>query len=245
MKRSIVLLALLFNIAAYAQETRDITIRNAEAGYVERYRALASDTTIKHGTYRRMDFFGGAPKLLGQYKNGKKDGRWQEFSYWDMFMVALGNYTNDKRTGIWTFFSKLNVKEQEYNYDKKEVVFYAKDPAAKYAVLNGSDTIKNVTMDRPPLFIGGNVSALTFILSNIALPEAALKKRLNGEVVIACLIDKNGHNLKTWVKKGLDKDVDKAALAIAKKLPDTWAPGVMKGKTVTSIYTLSLPFTQK
>ncbi len=244
MKRSILLLALLFSIAAYAQETRDIIVRNPIGNYVERYRALASDTTVKHGTYRRMAFNGGAPKLLGQYKLGKKDGRWQEFSYWDMFIVGLGNYTEDKRTGIWTFCSKLNVKEQEYDYDKKQVVFYAKDAAAKYAVVNGKDTVRNVKLDRPPLYIGGNVSALTFFISHMDVPEENIKKPINGTVIIAYLIDKNGHNIKTWVKKGLDKDVDKTVHALAKQLPDTWVAGTLKGKAVNSIYTISIPYSQ-
>lgn len=242
MKGILLLVTLFISCVLHAQETKDVIIRNGAKGYSERYRALASDTTIKHGSYRKVDFFSGAPKLMGSYKFGKKDGRWQEFSVWDMFMVGLGNYTDDVRTGEWTFFSRLNVKEQVYDYTKKKLIFNAPDTVKKYTVVNGKDTLKNVLLDSPPLFIGGNVSLMTFVLSNIEIPEVKSTMPIQGDVTMACLVDKTGHAIKIWVKKGLEKHVDKAALDVSKKIPDTWIPGTLKGKPTNSVYLFRIPF---
>lgn len=243
MIRIFFLIALLMPFLAGAQETKDVRIENALGRYVERYSVLKSDTTIKHGPYRKVDFFNGALQIVGQYKMGKKDGRWQEFSYWDVFMVNVGNYKDGKRVGSWLFFSKLNVKEQEYDYTKKELVLYAKDDDNKRTVINGKDTLKNIVMDRPPLYIGGNVTVMTHILSKLTYPEEAEKKHKSGIVTVACLVDTKGHLSKTWIKKGVHKSLDNASLKMVRSLPDTWLPGILKGKPVSSVYEIKIPFT--
>ena len=242
MKLLYLLFFALVPLTIVAQETKDVIIKNAEARYVERFTVLKSDTTVKHGRYRRMDFFGGAPKLLGQYKYGKRDGRWQEFSVWDVFLAALGNYTDDKRTGEWTFYSKLNVKEQVYDYTQKKVVFYEKPANTKYTVIKDKDTTKNVLLERPPLYIGGNVTLMSYVFTHLKYPEAAFKKGVHGTVQLSCIINKNGHIGKIWVSKGVEKTLDAAALKIMRQLPDTWLPAIEKGKPVTSVYVHEIPF---
>ena len=236
------LLVAFLPVISLAQETKDVFVQNPEEQYVERFSVLKSDTTVRHGSYRRMDYIGGAPKLLGHYKYGKKDGRWQEFSLWDVFLMALGNYTEDKRNGVWTFYSKLNVKEQLYDYTKKEVVFFANDPNATYTIINGKDTLKKVKPERPPLYIGGNVTLMTYIFKHLVYPELAYKKGIHGNVQVACLIDKNGHMSKVWIVKGVEKTLDAASLKIMRQLPNTWVPALYKGKPVASIYLHEIPF---
>jgi TonB family protein len=225
-----------------AQETKEVVVKNADARYVERFSVLKSDTTIKHGTYRRMDFFGGAPQLLGSYKMGKKNGRWQEFSIWDVFLAALGNYTDDKRTGLWTFYSKLNVKEQEYDYTQKKLVYFAKDVNVRYTVIKGKDTAKKVMLERPPLFIGGTVSLQSFIFTHLIYPQSAFKKGSHGSVQVSCVIGADGHIGKIWVSKGIEKSLNAAALTTMKQLPDTWLPALERGKPVASIFVHEIPF---
>jgi TonB family protein len=242
MKWIYLLVTVLFPFIAQAQETRDIVVKNAPKHYVERFSVLKSDSTIKHGSYRRMDFFDGSPKLLGTYKNGKKNGRWQEFSVWDVFLAALGNYTDDKRTGAWIFFSKLNQKEQEYDYTAKKLLYYEKNDTARYTVIKGKETIKNVKLERPPLYIGGNISLMSFTLSHMDYPIKAFQDGIHGDVQVSCIIKADGHIGKIWVSRGVKKILDDAALQVMHKVPDTWLPALEKGKPVTSIYVVEIPF---
>ncbi|MCQ2229878.1 MAG: energy transducer TonB [Bacteroidales bacterium] len=93
MRTLLVIILSLLSLTALAQsktvKTKNIT-RNRDI-YVEKYSALASDTSVKHGTY----------KLL--YK-GK--------------VIETGDYKKGERIGPWTFYNLKDEVEFIYDYDK-------------------------------------------------------------------------------------------------------------------------------
>jgi antitoxin component YwqK of YwqJK toxin-antitoxin module len=54
-------------------------------------------------------------KAIGEYKDGEKEGEWIE--YIDNTRKKMGNYTNGKKTGIWNTLD-LGTKVSSYNYDE-------------------------------------------------------------------------------------------------------------------------------
>ncbi len=83
-----------------------------------------------------------------------------------------------------------------------------------------------VEADKMPEPIGG----MEAIMKLVVYPEEAMKKGLEGMVVVSGVIDEKGNVIKTKVEKSIGSGCDEAAL---KALTGTkWIPGEVKGKKV-------------
>ena len=74
-----ILSLLLLVVTMSAQEklsTRQLTRKNGL--YVEKYYAMASDTSVKHGQYQMM--YKGRDIEKGEYRNGARVGRWKFYN---------------------------------------------------------------------------------------------------------------------------------------------------------------------
>ncbi len=70
--------------------------------------------------------------IIGRYKNGLKDGEWQQYNYDGKFIFKKGHYRNGEPTGIWQEFSEQTVvtkilKEAEYDYATQKRTIYKLD----------------------------------------------------------------------------------------------------------------------
>lgn len=101
---------------SYGQVTKPVVKKfGGSKQIMESYFVLKSDGQIKHGPYvsyfqlSNDDFISVKRgelkldtyiKLSGNYKNGKKDGEWKEYSL-PSIISSIGSYENDKKIGIW------------------------------------------------------------------------------------------------------------------------------------------------
>ncbi len=235
------LLFLLFPYLLPAQEIRRKVSQNTNEHNIEYYFVLKSDSTLKHGPYRMVNFFGGELIKKGFYYKGMKDSTWYEYSIWGNFLQASGNYLKDVRVGTWTYYKAKDIVEQKYDYTKRKLVYFRPDSSETTAIIRKKDTIK-VIPDQPPLYIGGSINAMTFIAQNMKYPDSALKKVKQGIVEIGVIIDANGHAGSRWVKKHVEPSLDKEALNVVKHLPDNWLPAIYKGRKVKSVYIQQVTF---
>ncbi len=70
--------------------------------------------------------------IIGNYKNGLKEGEWQEFDNTGKFIFKKGQFRNGEPTGIWQEFSEQTVetkilKAAEYNYATQKRILYKLD----------------------------------------------------------------------------------------------------------------------
>lgn len=70
--------------------------------------------------------------LIGNYKNGLKDGEWQEYDADGKFIYKKGHYRNGEPTGIWQEFTEQIVatkllKTAEYDYTTQKRTIYKLD----------------------------------------------------------------------------------------------------------------------
>lgn len=70
--------------------------------------------------------------IIGHYKNGLKDGEWQQYDYTGKFIFKKGHYRNGEPTGIWQEFSEQTVttkvlKAAEYDYATQKRILYKLD----------------------------------------------------------------------------------------------------------------------
>ena len=90
-------------------------------------------------------------------------------------------------------------------------------------------------------FLGGIDSLKTFLASNVRYPEAALKKGVQGKVIVKFVVERNGTITQASILRSIDVDLDKEALRIVSRMPK-WEPAKKNGQPVRSYYTLPVNF---
>ena len=72
-------------------------------------------------------------------------------------------------------------------------------------------------------------------------PEAAQQNDIQGRVVVQFVVEKDGSVGSATILKGVDKDLDREALRVVKKMPK-WQPGKNNGVPVRSYFRLPVQF---
>jgi protein TonB len=203
-KLSFILLLLVSNVL-YGQKVKQVIDKSNR----EVYFVLKKDQTIKHGEFVKLYPNKNNVLMAGYYKNGEKDS-------------------------IWTFFDASGEIIQKYNYSNKKLVFLRdsnKVTETKYKLINGTDN-PLVTLDRQPVFLGGDDYLFILLAQIIQYPEEAAKNGKGGKVYISFVVDKNGKATNFNVLNSPGFGLEEEALRAVKSLPDYWIPGVLNGEFV-------------
>ena len=113
------------------------------------------------------------------------------------------------------------VKEPEPEKPKEEEIFVAVEQQAE--------------------FPGGQAALMKWLSNNIRYPEAAQQNDIQGRVVVKFVVEKDGSIGQATIVKGVDKDLDREALRVVKKMPK-WQPGKNNGVAVRSYFNLPVTF---
>ncbi len=113
------------------------------------------------------------------------------------------------------------VKEPEPEKPKEEEIFVAVEQQAE--------------------FPGGQAALMKWLGNNIRYPETAQANDVQGRVIVKFVVEKDGSIGSATIVKGVDKDLDKEALRVVKKMPK-WQPGKNNGAPVRSYFTLPVTF---
>lgn len=103
-----------------------------------------------------------------------------------------------------------------------------------------SQSNKFAVKDIPPIFSGGSSALISWIESNLRYPVLALEQRIEGDVVCAFWIEKDGSVNHTYVIRSSHELLSKEALRVMKFMP-RWIPGRENGQAIRVRYTI--PFT--
>lgn len=113
------------------------------------------------------------------------------------------------------------VKEPEPEKPKEEEIFVAVEQQAE--------------------FPGGLPALMKWLGNNIRYPEAAQQNDIQGRVIVKFVVEKDGSIGAADIVKGVDKDLDREAIRVVKKMPK-WQPGKNNGVAVRSYFTLPVVF---
>ena len=108
-----------------------------------------------------------------------------------------------------------------------------------------SDTV-NVydVVEQMPCFPGGQGRMLEFIEKNLRYPKALEETCVQGRVIVAFVVERNGKLSNIKVVKSVDSALDKEALRIVNLMP-RWIPGRQNGITVRVKYIIPITFRLK
>lgn len=97
-------------------------------------------------------------------------------------------------------------------------------------------------VDQMPTFPGGEAALKEYIESHIQYPPKAIKKKVQGCVVVEFIVKATGKIEATKVVQSVDKELDEEAVRVVKSLPN-FIPARKDGKAVQAWHTLSVTFT--
>ncbi|MDE7180623.1 MAG: energy transducer TonB [Muribaculaceae bacterium] len=98
-----------------------------------------------------------------------------------------------------------------------------------------------VAVEQQAEFPGGQAALMKYLSNNIRYPEVAQQNDIQGRVVVKFVVEKDGSIGNVTIARGVDKDLDREAIRVVKKMPK-WQPGKNNGVAVRSYFTLPVTF---
>lgn len=99
-------------------------------------------------------------------------------------------------------------------------------------------------VEQMPEYPGGQDAMIQFIEDNLHYPKQAVKKGVDGSVIVNFIVDKEGHITRAKVLKGIGELCDAEALRMVNSMPD-WQPGKQQGVPVNVSINLPINFQLK
>lgn len=93
-------------------------------------------------------------------------------------------------------------------------------------------------------YIGGKEALVHDIKNNLVYPQKAKEEMMEGRVFVKFVVKKDGSTCNHEIVRGVNPDLDQAALQTVKKL-GRWEPAKINGKSVNSYFTLPVTFRLK
>lgn len=237
----ILTLSLLFLVQFCAQAQSDTIITYYDMDWFE--------TTEENHEYLRKSFkFEGDWNVIDYYKNGeilmtgsfksskelKKHG---EFRYYDEKgnLRSTGTYKKNEQHGEWEYFHNNGKVSSKEEYKKGELVafrFFEEDGSEKQGVYN---------YDVFPSYTGGMDSLYSFLSNIIEYPEYAVENNIQGQVVVAFVVEDDGSITNVSVVSPVHYLLDSEAERAVKSMP-SWNPGRQHNRPIRTSYTLPVDF---
>ncbi len=95
--------------------------------------------------------------------------------------------------------------------------------------------------EQMPEYPGGMKELFKFLQDNVKYPESAMKKNVQGRVIVQFVVEKDGTPTEFNVVRSVDPDLDAEALRVLKTMPK-WKPGMQRGEVVRVKYTVPVTF---
>jgi len=223
------------------------------------YYALKSDTSIKHGEYKRYNslkdlvevgfykfgqkdsiwktyLYGKMINSIGVYKNSKKEGLWNYYTNipnsWKPTPLKSGNYYNDSIKGVWTYYHRNGDIEQKFDHTTNSIIYYSKNYENKECIIKENNEIQTTTIDVLPMLIGGSVTDS----ENWRKMDSKLMSKLSNNVQdltygFTFWIKPNGETYGYEMTNSVNGNFDKYVIDFFKD-NYKWVPGKNNGQSV-------------
>jgi periplasmic protein TonB len=130
--------------------------------------------------------------------------------------------------------SSASVKAQETEPKKPN--------PSDVAVVEISGNAVFSAVEQAPEFKGGMEAFYKYLQQSIRYPAKAVKKGIQGKVLVSFIVEKDGSLSNIRVVRGVAKDIDAEAFRVIKASPN-WNPGIQNGRPVRVIYNTPISFT--
>ena len=97
------------------------------------------------------------------------------------------------------------------------------------------------TIERFPMYPGGEEGIAEHIRTNLSYPEKAKQEGIKGTVIVAYMIEVDGSIGSTNVIEGVHPLLDEEAVRVIKAM-DIWKPAVQRGKPTRMMFQQAITF---
>lgn len=98
-----------------------------------------------------------------------------------------------------------------------------------------------VKVEKKAEFTGGKVALIDFLRKNVSYPVEAMSNGIQGTVIVAFIVNKDGSIGDVEVVRSIDPLLDAEAVRVVKAMPN-WAPARNQDKPVRSKFRLPISF---
>ena len=146
----------------------------------------------------------------------------------------------------------LNVVEDDVEIEQQDILTSEDtQEAAQTAVYTPPAAVEEeeeeaaqqifTVVEEMPEFPGGNAELLKYLAKSIKYPVIAQENGIQGRVICAFVVNRDGGIVDAEVLRGVDPSLDKEALRVIMAMPK-WKPGKQRGKPVRVKYTVPVTF---
>ena len=153
---------------------------------------------------------------------------------------STGVYENGKKNGIFIKLASLSKDSihilRQYEYEHDSLV--------RFTNLTGENNNKShqdTTGSKESEYPGGNPAWTSYVVHNLKFPERALTKKIQGEVRICFLVDKEGNVKDPFIEKSVEYSLDQEAVKLIRD-SGQWIPGQKDGVPVAAYKTQPVAF---
>ena len=124
------------------------------------------------------------------------------------------------------------------------------DNVGQEIVATPIETVKEIAQEEEPVFQaveqmptfpGGTEEMMKYLGKNTQYPQTAAENGIQGTVFVQFVVDKHGKITDVKVIRGVDPELDKEAVRVAKSMP-SWLPGKQNGEAVRVAFTMPVKF---
>lgn len=132
---------------------------------------------------------------------------------------------------------QLEATPQESEADSTETKEEAPPPINQ----NGDDEETQRIVEQLPEYPGGMVEFMKWLTKTLKYPEDALKRKIEGKVMVSFIVNKDGTLSDVKVVKPANPLLDAEALRVVKLMPN-WKPGTENGKVCRTMIAIPIVF---
>lgn len=109
------------------------------------------------------------------------------------------------------------------------------------AVDNNDNPLNFQVVERLPEFPGGMVEFMKWLTKNLRYPVLARQQNIQGKVIVAFIINRDGSITAQKVVKSVSPELDREALRVLRIMP-RWKPGEDHGKPCRTYFSIPINF---
>ena len=106
---------------------------------------------------------------------------------------------------------------------------------------DGEDEAIYNVVEKAAEFPKGDQALRSFLFNNLNYPKKAVKKGIQGTVIVEFVVEKDGTISNIRVKRSVSRELDAEAVRVVSIMPK-WKPATLKGEIVRSLYRLPIHF---
>lgn len=180
-------------------------------------------------------YFGECRDSTGKVLTTSGYGDWKQFDDNFTKVIAEGQMVNGSQEGEWKF--KISPSEKfTRTYKAGREVSSTEEPQSGH-----SQKDVYTSVDKPPVFPGGNERFPEYVQAHLKYPEASEQRRDHGQMVLSFVVEKDGSLSDIKILRSVSGLIDDAVLNVLKHSPK-WKPGIKDDQPVRVMFSMPINF---